>query len=298
MPQRSLKPPAQIRGVAALLGDDEPEPTQELSLTQIELPSSQPRKYFDPEKMAQLVDSVREKGILEPLLVRPKTNGNYELVAGERRYRAAKTLNLESVPVAIRELSDNEVLEVALIENLQREDLNSVEETEGVLQLIALKLGVAIAEVKSLLYRFINETKSTNNVISKEELTRVEAILIPLGINWKSFTINRLPVLNLPEDVLEAVRQGLEYTKARAIARVKDDQQRQELLNQAVDSGWSLNQIREAIAPTTTADLEKPQTLKGRITETFRLVRAAKLDDQKQRKLEKYLDQIKALLQD
>ena len=88
------------------------------------MPKKQPRRYFDPDRQAQLIKSVQEHGILEPLLVRPLADGLYELVAGERRYRAAQELGLKEVPVVIREFDDKQALQVALIENLQREDLN------------------------------------------------------------------------------------------------------------------------------------------------------------------------------
>jgi ParB family transcriptional regulator, chromosome partitioning protein len=99
----------------------------------------QPRHYFDPEKLEQLVQSIAQHGILEPLLVRPLETNQYELVAGERRYRAALKLGLSEVPVVIRQLNDEEATQLALIENLQREDLNPIEETEGILQLLAFK---------------------------------------------------------------------------------------------------------------------------------------------------------------
>ncbi|WP_245940007.1 ParB/RepB/Spo0J family partition protein [Stenomitos frigidus] len=100
----------------------------------------QPRRYFDPEKLNQLAESIKQHGILEPLLVCFTAHGKYEIVAGERRYRAATMLGFTEVPVVIRDFSDQEALQVALIENLQREDLNPIEETEGILELVALRL--------------------------------------------------------------------------------------------------------------------------------------------------------------
>jgi ParB family chromosome partitioning protein len=91
--------------------------------------------------MQELVESVQQHGVLQPLLVRSRSDDQYELVAGERRYRAAKEVQLAEVPVVIRELSDEEAMQLSLIENLCREDLNPVEETEGILQLLALRLG-------------------------------------------------------------------------------------------------------------------------------------------------------------
>ncbi len=126
---------------------------QSMPLEQITLPATQPRRYFDPEALKQLAESIRQHGILQPLLVRPVADGKHELVAGERRYRAATELALKEVPVVIKELDDNAAFQLALVENLLREDLNPVEETEGILQLLALKLGRSIQEIPPLLYR-------------------------------------------------------------------------------------------------------------------------------------------------
>ncbi|HEY9657319.1 MAG TPA: ParB/RepB/Spo0J family partition protein, partial [Allocoleopsis sp.] len=112
-----------------------------VALTAIKLPTKrQPRRYFNPEKMAQLVASVRVYGILEPILVRPLKDGNYELIAGERRLRAAQEVGLTQIPVVSHEVSDQEALKIALMENLQRDDLNPIEETEAILELLAIAL--------------------------------------------------------------------------------------------------------------------------------------------------------------
>ena len=122
---------------------------RDLPLTSICLPAQQPRRYFDPEKLEQLTLSVKEHGILEPILVRPVEGkpDQYELVAGERRYRAAQQLKLTEIPVVIRHLTDTEALQLALVENLQREDLNPVEETEGILQLLSIQLNQAVSDL-------------------------------------------------------------------------------------------------------------------------------------------------------
>lgn len=299
----SHKPPAQIRGISALLGDEDIGNPNEISLAQINLPNVQPRRYFDSEKLKQLIASIRDKGIIEPLLVRPVQGNRYELVAGERRYRAAQELGLSTVPVTVKDLDDSEALEVALIENLQREDLNPVEETEGVLHLLSLKFNLTIADIKSLLHRLVNEyqqkvkpSEVTSNVTGKDE---IEAILEPLGIKWLSFATNRLPLLNLPKDLLEALRQGeIEYTKAKAISRIKNEKQRQDLLRKAVSENLSLADIREICASTKPKSVEA-DLVRDKITETLRLARhkEKQLDSQKQKKLLKYLDQIRALLE-
>ena len=96
---------------------------------------SQPRRHFDEEALKELAESIRAQGILQPLLVRPDGSGNYQIVAGERRWRAARMANLSKVPVVIREMSDKEVMAAALIENLQREDLNAIEEAQALKEL-------------------------------------------------------------------------------------------------------------------------------------------------------------------
>jgi ParB family transcriptional regulator, chromosome partitioning protein len=240
------------------------EPSQIASVNQIELPQHQPRRYFNPEKMAQLVQSIQEHGILEPLLVRPLPNGRYELVAGERRLRAAQTAKLAEVPIVVRELDDRQALQVALLENLQREDLNPVEETEGILQLLAIALDLTADEVVSLLHQAYNAKqrgqKLNGNVTI--QLKKVEDVLATVGrFNAESFRSNRLPLLNLPSNVLEMLRQGkLEYTKARAIARLKDEQQRQELLDQVLGQNLSLTEIKarlKELKPETEASTEQ-----------------------------------------
>lgn len=140
-------------------------PTQD-----IKMPSQQPRRYFDPHKQEQLVESIREHGILEPLLVRPLPDQHYELVAGERRYRAAVALKLEEIPVVIKQLSDREALQLTLVENLQREDLNPVEETEGILQLLALHLNSTMEGSRQLLYQMKNAVEKTKGQNSRDNV--------------------------------------------------------------------------------------------------------------------------------
>ena len=222
-----------------------------VALESIQLPGQQPRRYFDPEKMEQLSQSVKQHGILEPLVVRPLADGEYELVAGERRYRAAQAVGLSEVPVTIRELSDNEALELSLVENLQREDLNPVEETEGILHLIALKLDKSPAEVTALLYRMTNEVKGNinRNVTVSWEEEAVKKIFASIGtMKWESFVRNRLSLLKLSEELLLALQKGqIAYTKAQVIARLKEKKQRQRLLEQAIRDNLSLTEIRERV---------------------------------------------------
>ena len=123
------------RGLDSLFADnsvDELNPSvNKLRLMDIEPNRDQPRKDFDEKSLSELAESIEQHGVLQPLVVRPLTNGGYQLVAGERRWRAARIAGLTEVPVVIKELTDEEVIEIAMIENLQREDLNPLEEALG-----------------------------------------------------------------------------------------------------------------------------------------------------------------------
>lgn len=287
-----------------------------LPLTSIGLPAQQPRRYFDPEKLEQLVLSVKEHGILEPVLVRPDPGkpNQYELVAGERRYRAAQQLKLTEIPVVIRELTDTEALQLALIENLQREDLNPVEETEGILQLLSIRLNRDVADLPPLLHRLQHERKkysnnvvgkskttnqvASNNVVGSSEIEAIESVFTSLGLmSWESFVNHRLPLLNLPDDILDVLRQGkLAYTKAQAISRVKDDQQRQDLLRATIQEDLSLSQIREQIkALQPKSNITSP---KATVDSLYRRVIKAKLweDPKKWKQAQALLEKLEALV--
>lgn len=296
-----------VNSLDALFGSS--RPTAELMSTSDIKTRTQPRRYFDPEKLEQLVQSVKQHGILEPLLVRPLPDNQYELVAGERRYRAASELGLTEIPVVVRELNDTEALQLALVENLQREDLNPVEETEGILQLLAFKLKLTLPEIPPLLYQMKNafekdmgkDSDVRDKVIPNPESDweqGIQSVFAFLGLmSWYSFTCNRLPLLRLPEEILEALRRGeIEYTKAKALAQVKDEASRQVLLNEAIAESLSLSQIRErvkAAQPPT-----EPPPLAKRIETISKLVKKQKLwdDSKKRKKLETLLAKIEELI--
>ncbi|MCC5619579.1 ParB/RepB/Spo0J family partition protein [Nostoc sp. CHAB 5836] len=335
-----------------------------MPLEQISLPPNQPRRYFDSEALKQLTESIKQHGILQPILVRPLDGSKHELVAGERRYRAALSIGLKVVPVVIRELDDNAAFQFALIENLLRADLNPVEETEGILQLLALKLGRSIEEIPPFLRRLQHERKeaanSSNNVIGRQksasddassddvvkdeskkldddnsvivkdedknldvsnnvivkdgndethgstpvnpDLKIVEEVFDGLGLmTWESFANNRLPLLNLPEDILEALRFGsLEYTKAKAIAQIKDTSERVAFLEQALAQNWSLSEIRQRITenktPASTPNTES-NDYKERFTAATTKLRKSRIwsDPKKRKQIEKLLAQLETL---
>ena len=125
------------RGLDALFADNSIEEIAstsavKLKIMDIEPNRDQPRKIFDEDALAELADSIAKHGVIQPLLVRPMPDGSYQLVAGERRWRASRMAGLTEVPVVIKELSDDEAMALALIENLQREDLNAIEEAQGI----------------------------------------------------------------------------------------------------------------------------------------------------------------------
>nr|WP_313888524.1 ParB/RepB/Spo0J family partition protein [Nostoc spongiaeforme] len=318
-----------------------------VKLEDIVLPQHQPRRYFDPQALKELVESVKQHGILQPLLVRPLGGGKYELVAGERRYRAGQEAKLEVAPVVVRELSDDQAFQLALIENLQREDLNPVEETEGILHLLAIRLHCDVEAVKSLLYRMKNvhskgeqqpqdsldksrrnvspnseSTESLDNIsdnldesaesrrnvspkVDLEQSKTVEQVFESLGLmNWLSFTTKRLPLLNLPEEILIALREGkLEYTKAQALARVKEEELRKQLLLDAITNDWSLSQIKEQIIASTPSETPSSKTtdqVPERLKDITQRIKKRQLwkEPKKQKQLVNLLNKLEALLAD
>ena len=303
--RKSNKPYKAKANIDILFGDAQESPTSSMSvkLEAIVVPKQQIRRYFDPSAMANLTASVKEHGILENLLVRtiPNEEGCYELVAGERRYRAAQAVGLTEVPVTIKELSDEQALAISLLENLQREDLNPVEETEGILLLLSTRLQLPVEEVSSLLYKMHNQLtgKVTNNVIGKSEKL-VQEIFTELGLmSWESFVSNRLPLLKLPEEVLQALHQGqIAYTKAKAIAKITDEEARKKLLDEAIESSLSLTQIRARVAAISLK--EEKEDLRSRFDATYKQVRKLKdlwEDPQKKRKLQSLLTQLEKLIE-
>jgi ParB family transcriptional regulator, chromosome partitioning protein len=278
-----------------------------LPLQLITLPPQQPRRYFDPEAMLSLVNSIQEHGILEPILVRFRPDQNYELVAGERRLRAAHAAGLSEIPVVIKELDDQEALKISILENLLREDLNPVEETEGILKLLELHLVFPAEQIISLLYKMQNDAhRLTHNVMGQPESQIVLRVFHEIGMSWESFVNNRLPLLKLPDDVLTALRQGrLAYTKAIAIAKVKDIEKRQQLLDEVLLEQLSLSEIRQRIAQilansnhgSASTEGVQPQSLKQLFDSTYRFIQKTNVwnNPEKRSQLEHLLNQLKAL---
>lgn len=203
---------------------------------------AQPRRQFNDQTLQELADSIRIHGVLTPLLVRP-SGDTYEIVAGERRFRAARLAGLREVPVTLRELSDQKVREIALIENIQREDLNPFDRALAKLDLLANAWGLSPEETRSLLHRL-----RKNPATDPERVAEADALFSRLGReSWRSFSSNGLRVIDLPALLLQAAQQGeLPYSHATLIAGVAPIHHA-ELLELA-RSGATLEDLRVAIA--------------------------------------------------
>jgi ParB family transcriptional regulator, chromosome partitioning protein len=245
----------------------------EVAVERLRPSPAQPRAHFDDRALADLTESIRAHGVLQPLLVRTASEGAFEIVAGERRWRAAKAAGLSTVPVRVLAIDEQGSLAVAMVENLQREDLNPLEEAEGYLELLRLRLAdepgfsplgsdedpkqAVIRLLRALNNRSAGNTK--DNVVLTLEPAIAEVFSRVGRIAWPSFVAHRLPLLSLPDDVRAAVRSGrLEYTKARLIARVTaerlegDDararRMRRDLIEQATTEGLSVRGLQIEVA--------------------------------------------------
>ncbi len=185
------------KGLDALFADNTTQqldsPAQFVRVSQLEPNKEQPRKSFDDDALSQLADSIKAYGVIQPILVTETSAGTYRIVAGERRWRAARMAGLDKVPVVIRQLSDAQVMQIALIENLQRENLNPMEEAAGYQKLIE---GFSMTQ---------------------EEVARTVG-------KSRSAVANALRLLALPEDIRQLVEeQELSAGHARAILSIRDD---------------------------------------------------------------------------
>lgn len=234
---------------------------------------SQPRAFFDDHRMGELAASIRDHGILQPILVRQTPDSDrYQIVAGERRWRAAILVGLAEVPVRVVELSDGEALAVAMVENLQRENLNPIEEAEGYLDLLTSRLsnepvlaefadGLDVSTAVIRILRSLTNQKAgntKNNVVLSLEPIIADVFGRVGKITWQSFVSHRLPLLNLPEEIRSAIRTGqLPHTKARAIARITDQtfggnsdaarRVRKDLIDQATAEGCSVRELQAIV---------------------------------------------------
>ena len=222
------------RGLDALLDPYMEENTekkpgvQEVDVRLIDTNAQQPRKQFEEEALKELAASIRQHGIVQPLIVKEQ-NGRYLIVAGERRFRAARMAKLETVPVLTVDYDEAKIHEVALIENIQREDLNAIEEAQGV-------------------SRLMNECALTQ-----------EAVAERLGRS-RSAIANLLRLLNLPARIQSAVIDGtLSAGHARVLAGIADSELQGALFAKTLQFGWSVRQLEAAAKNAQTEKKEKPE---------------------------------------
>lgn len=204
-------------GLGALFEENatELQSTQTLRLSELEQNRTQPRKKFDDEAITELAKSIQQHGMLQPILVRPNGEGRYQIVAGERRWRAAKRIGLTEVPVIIRTLDDKEVYQIALIENLQRENLNPIEEAIGY------------------------QTLMQDYGMTQEDVAKIVG-------RSRSAVANALRMLNLPTPVQDYLESGAITTgHAKALAAIKDETLLLECARRAAEGRITVREIEQ-----------------------------------------------------
>ena len=233
----SKKPSGLGRGLGALLGDDvmktESSGSLSLPISQVETCSSQPRKRFDDESLQELADSISQHGIIQPLTVRKLSSGYYQIIAGERRWRAARLAGLQEVPVIVIEADDRKAAELAMIENLQREDLNPMEEAAGFQSLIesyhmtqeeaAQRVGKSRSAVTNAL-RLLGLTPSVRKLVEEGKLSAGHArALVPLSPSLQESAANAIVSGGLSVRQTEALVKRLSTEKKEAQAKDPDE---------------------------------------------------------------------------
>ncbi len=211
--------------------------TSTVKLLDIEPNKNQPRKEFNEEALKELSDSISKYGIIQPLLVRPMTGGTYQLVAGERRWRAARLAGLKEVPVVIKSLSDEETSVIAMIENLQREDLSIIEEAEG---------------IKYLIEKY---------KLTQEELSE------RLGKSRSAVT-NTLRLLKLPDKIISYIKENkISPGHAKALLSLNDEKVMIELANRIIEENLSVRETEKIIKHLLT--VKKPSDKKKKTRDKF-----------------------------
>ncbi len=229
------------RGLEALLVDNAVDDfgvngTVTLKLNEIEPNKEQPRKTFDEKALRELANSIERNGVLQPLLVRPMADGSYQLVAGERRWRASRLAGLTEVPVVIKEMSDEQAMEIALIENLQREDLNPIEEAEGLYLLI-----------------------ERYNLTQEEAAARVG--------RSRPAIANALRLLNLPEEVRNMTKDGkISAGHARALLGFDTEKAMLATAKDIVSRDLSVRDVERLAKESSKNDVPKPRKKTNRDT--------------------------------
>lgn len=221
------------KGLGAIFIENETENGESsvtLNISELEPNRNQPRREFDEESLNSLAESIKQHGLIQPILVRPILGGGYMIVAGERRYRACQIAGVTEIPVVIRELTDKETMEIALIENLQRENLNPIEEAKG---------------YRSLMDDYGLTQEQVSNVIGKS----------------RPAVANSLRLLNLPDEVSVMVEQGkLSSGHARALLSFENEAEMIRVANDIALSDMSVRQIEKIAQQTKKIKPAKAQT--------------------------------------
>ena len=209
-----------------------------LRTLELEPNRDQPRKTFSDESITALAESIREHGMIQPILVRPLPTGGYQIVAGERRWRAARMLGLDEVPVTIRELTDIQTMQIAIIENLQRENLNPVEEAKGY-----------------------------NELIEKYDMTQ-DSVAKMVGRS-RSAVANAVRILSLPDEVIKMVENGdLSAGHAKALLGFEDEELLVKTAFKASNGGMTVRQV-EKLAQKSAEESEKTSASNRNIDNYF-----------------------------
>ncbi|GHF36890.1 ParB family chromosome partitioning protein [Deinococcus metalli] len=276
-----------LLGASAALLTSPDLPTRTLPVNTLTTGKGQPRRTFPQGSLESLANSIREHGVLQPLLVRPDGDG-YEIVAGERRWRAAQLAGVTEVPVVIRTLSDQEARIVALVENLQRENLNVIDEVDAKLELAAATLNLTPDQARSRLIRLTKQDPG-------EEAAALAAAFAPLGETWQSFAKNKLRVLGWPDAVLAALRRGLPLTVASVIAG--SPAAHMDRLISLAEGGASRTDLRQEVerlaAPVESPDLAATA---GRRLSSRRFL--ASLDEHQRKEMDRWLARMPNFIRD
>lgn len=248
-------------GLDALFGDNGAEggDTHTLRISEIEPNRKQPRQYFDEAAITELADSIRQHGLIQPIVVRPMEEG-YQIVAGERRWRACRMLGMSEVPVVIKEFSDEETAQIALIENIQRQDLNPVEEA---------------AAYRALMDEYGMTQEALSKAVGKS----------------RSAIANSVRLLNLPDEIVEMLKKGkLSAGQAKAIASANSEEDMLEIAKLAADGKITVRGIEKLAAEKSDKEVKEekpsvPKTAEERSSLSYITEMQISLEDHLQKKV-------------
>lgn len=222
-----------------------------LNINELEANKAQPRTEFDDEALKELADSIAKHGIIQPVVVKPLSSGKYKIIAGERRYRASKMAGLQDIPVIVKDISDAEIMELALVENLQRENLSALEEAKG---------------YKSLVDNYNFTQADVAKAVGKS----------------RSYVANTMRLLNLPQFVVEKLESGeITAGHARSMLALSNESDIERALKTTISQGLNVRQLEQLIKKITFKELEKPKSLKKIKSDVF----YSKIESDLQKKL-------------